>query len=426
MVGNKDDATRIGMEVLPPLSMAGGPAVGGQLAGYRLEAELGRGGMGVVFRAQHAHLRRTVALKVLAPHLASDASFRRRFIQESQTAAALRHPHIVPVHDAGEAEGHLYLAMHYVEGVDLGMALADGPLDPPRAVGLIGQIGSALDAAHEAGLVHRDVKPGNILLEGLHGYLTDFGLATRAAAHTRLTAAGQVVGTADYLAPEQAEGRTVDARADVYALGCVLFHCLAGRPPFQRDSDVQVLYAHMQSAPPSPRTARPELAAGFDDVIARAMAKEPDARFASCGALAQAARGVLDGGEAAGDRPAQPRILVALEGTSRSLIRAGLRGDEFAVEELAPEASLLEVTRSTAPSVLLVDSRRDGPFGPETCRALREDRRTAATRIITIVRRADHDLGREMVQAGAYAYLSVPFSTMQLLVKVRHAITSGS
>jgi len=413
------------MEVLPHLGGDPAPAIGDVLAGYRLESELGRGGMGVVYRARHQRLQREVALKVLAPHLASDESFRQRFIRESQAAAALRHPHIVTVHDAGEARGHLFLALEYIDGTDLARAIEGAPLEPSRAITLLAQVASALDAAHAAGIVHRDVKPANVLLAGDRAYLTDFGLASRATDRTRLTAVGQVAGTTDYLAPEQVEGRPFDTRTDVYALGCVLHHCLTGRPPFQRDSDVQVLLAHLNARPPSVRTVRPELPAAIDDVVARALAKEPDARFPTCAALVEAARAALSGGEEV-TTPGRPRILTAVRGTSRSLIRAGLQREAGVdVEELSPDGSVVAVARALRPAVLLVEAGPDHPFGPQECQELTGEERTAATRIIPVVPRGERALGQQLLAAGAYDVLVTPFSVMQLIVKVREAMAGA-
>src|SRR3954470_4437138 len=193
--------------------------------------------MGVVYRAEHEHLNRIVALKLLAPELAATPGFRERFKRESQVAAALEHPSIVPVYDAGELGGTLYIAMRFIRGTDLAAVLRrDGALGPERTLAIFGQVGDALDAAHASGLVHRDVKPANVMLEGEHCYLADFGLTKPVAETTGLTAAGQFLGTLDYVAPEQIEGRAIDHRVDIYALGCVLYECLTGAKPYPRDS----------------------------------------------------------------------------------------------------------------------------------------------------------------------------------------------
>jgi serine/threonine protein kinase len=259
---------------------------GEELAGYRIARELGRGGMGVVYEAEHLQLGRSAVLKVLAPHLAGDGAFRERFVEESRLVAAIDHPNIVPIYDAGEVGAVLYIAMRYVEGADLKTLLArDGPLDPELAAGLVEQAAAALDAAHARDLVHRDVKPANILVEGAGGrvILTDFGVA-RGPRADAAAESGLFLGTVDYASPEQLQGERVTAATDVYALGCVLFECLTGRPPFDRETDVAVVYAHLLDPPPRVGEHR------LDAVIARALAKSPDERYESCGALASAAR----------------------------------------------------------------------------------------------------------------------------------------
>ena len=210
------------------------PRVGLVLAGYRIERLLGRGGMSSVYLAEHLRLHRKVALKLMAPELADDDRFRERFLRESQLAASLDHPNVVPVYDADESGGVLYIAMRYVEGTDLRELLRrSSPLPPARAVAIVGQAAAGLDAAHRRGLVHRDVKPGNILIgEDDHVYVSDFGLTKQASSQSGLTATGQLVGTVDYVAPEQIQGEPVDGRADVYALACVLYETLVGAKPF--------------------------------------------------------------------------------------------------------------------------------------------------------------------------------------------------
>src|SRR3954469_14985663 len=262
------------------------PEIGEEVAGYKIEALAGRGGMGVVFRAEHMHLGRIIALKVLTGDLAGNRSFRQRFIREAQTAARLDHPNIVPVYDAGEFEGLLYIAMKYIDGADLAHLLdAEQRLTPQRTVDLLTSIADALDVAHGAGLVHRDVKPGNVLVDNVRSYLTDFGLTKRIASRTALTAAGRTVGTAAYLAPEQIRGQDVDARTDVYAFACVLYECLTGDVPFVRDTDIAVLWAHLEQEPELPTKHAPELPAQIDAVFATGLAKKKDDRFGSCGEM---------------------------------------------------------------------------------------------------------------------------------------------
>jgi serine/threonine-protein kinase len=299
---------------------SGRPAelIGRTVANYRVESEVGRGGMAVVFRAHDLRLDRTVALKLLAPELARNDTFRKRFTHESQVAAAIDHPHIVPVYDAGETDGVLYIAMRYVSGSDLRHLLdAHGALPVADAVRIAGQVASALDAAHEHGLVHRDVKPGNILIaEGTdrdhpeHVYLTDFGLTKKSLSLTGFTSVGQFVGTLDYVAPEQISGRPVDGRCDVYGLACVVFETLAGRPPFRREDDMALLWAHQYDEPPPPSAARPGLAPAVDAVFARALAKSPDERYDTCldfvAALRAAAATTITAAQPPADGPRAP------------------------------------------------------------------------------------------------------------------------
>jgi YVTN family beta-propeller protein len=269
---------------------------GAVFAGHRIEGIAGRGGMGVVYRATHLALDHVVALKVIAPDLAGDERFRRRFGDESRIAVSIRHPNVVQIHHAGEEDGLLFVTMDLIEGTDLrGLLRELGTLDPEHAVRITGPVAAALDAAHAKGLVHRDIKPGNVLIERREGheehvYLTDFGLARAVEATTGITATGAFVGTLDYVAPEQIRGQRVDARSDVYALGCVLFETLTGNPPFAaRDDKVAKMYAHLQEEPPRLRVLRPDLPGGLDGVIVRALAKEPDERYPSAGDLGRAA-----------------------------------------------------------------------------------------------------------------------------------------
>jgi serine/threonine protein kinase len=272
---------------------------GSHLAGYRIEAELGAGGMGVVFRAHDERLRRPVALKIFAPARDADRATRQRFIAESRLAAAVDHPHIIPVYDAGEAGAVLFIAMRLVRGGDLrGRLQREGALAPTRAAGIVSQVASALDAAHGAGLVHRDVKPANILLaepagESDYVYLSDFGVSKHATRSTNLTRAGQFLGTPDYAAPEQGRSVTVNGRADQYALACVAYHLLTGAPPFERKESWAVIMAHQSESPPPVRRRRPELPEAVDRVLARALAKAPDQRYGSCREFASALRGAL-------------------------------------------------------------------------------------------------------------------------------------
>jgi DNA-binding beta-propeller fold protein YncE len=256
--------------------------------------------MGVVYRALQLDLERTVALKLIASQLAQDQDFRDRFMRESRAAASIDHPNVIPIFYTGEHEGALYIAMRYVEGSDLRtLVRAEGRLAPDRAARIVSQVGAALDAAHARGIVHRDVKPANVLLgPDDHAYLTDFGLTKRLHSHTASTRSGGWVGTLGYVAPEQIRGERVDARSDVYALGCVLYHSIAGAPPYQRDSDEATLWAHLNDPPTPLRDKVAGVPPGFDAVLLRALAKDPDDRFQSAGDLGRAALAAVSGSEA--------------------------------------------------------------------------------------------------------------------------------
>jgi streptogramin lyase len=302
---------------------------GTEIAGYRIESLIARGGMGEVYLATQSFPERKVALKLLPHDLATDAAFRERFIRESNAAASVEHPNIVPVYGAGESSGELYIAMRYVQGEDLRSLLdREGPLPPERAARICSQIADALEEAHEHGLVHRDVKPGNILIsKGDRAYLTDFGLIRRSKLETDLTKTGQFMGTVDYVAPEQIKGEEVDGRADIYSLGCVLYECLTGDRPFGRETEVATLYAHLEDPPTMPSARRPELSRDLNAVVAKAMAKRPDDRYATAGEFAGALRqsfGIVSGEGAvvAGRHPARPRRLLVPVGGVLLLLAA--------------------------------------------------------------------------------------------------------
>jgi Protein kinase domain len=274
--------------------------VGSIVAGFRVVSLVSEGAMASVFLAEDPEDGRRVALKVLGPALAGDERFRQRFLRESALAAGLHHPHIVPTIASGEADGSLFLVMEYVDGSDLRDLLGqEGRLEPDRALVIVGQMAEALDAAHAAGLVHRDVKPGNILITRVDGdeyaYLCDFGLARHLSSPSSLTGDRGFVGTIDYVPPEQIEGGTIDGRADVYSLGCLLFECLTGVRPFQRESELALVYAHLNEAPPRLTDIRPELPSALDEVVATALSKTPTDRYATCGELVAAARAALEG-----------------------------------------------------------------------------------------------------------------------------------
>ena len=319
------------------------PRVGTELAGYRIQSLLGWGGMSVVYLAEDQRLKRRVALKLLAAGLAEDESFRDRFLRESELAASIDHPNIIPIYEAGTTEDLLFIAMRYVEGHDLKERLERGRLDPADAIGILAQVASALDAAHSRGLVHRDVKPSNVLLDtgarpdgSDHVYLADFGLTKRVSEETGGGDDDHLLGTIDYVAPEQIAGEEMDGRADVYSLGCVLYECLVGQPPFRRDSDLAVVFAHLETESPTPSAQRPELPAALDAVIARALAKEPEQRYPSCREFARAA------------------LAVAVDEASRLLVDAASRAaagrsDLSEVEaELAGKVIDLQLVREQA------------------------------------------------------------------------------
>jgi len=434
------------------------PRIGKVIAGYRIEERVGRGGMGVVYRAEHLNLRRRAAIKIIAPDLAESEGFRERFTREARIAAALQHPNIVTVYDAGEVDGLLYLAMQYIEGFDLSAMLRrEGRLRPYRAVDVCRQVAAALDAAHAMGLIHRDVKPANVLIEGRTAFLTDFGLTKRLdGTHTELTRAGDVVGTIHYVAPEQIEGTQVSARSDVYSLGCLLYHCLSGQVPFARDTDVAVIYAHLSEDPPRLSTVRPELAGGLDAVIAKALDKSPDRRFPTCGDLINAARAVIDaagpladtspprsareagqdsvvgsgftsgaevGSAIEGMRDAaaaarRPRVLLGgVDANTRAVARLTL-GERVDVIEAARGGGLVERAREARPDLVILDYDGAGQPAGAVVGALRADALTRDAKVLLLVDFAQAT-DREVTSTGADERLAMPFSPLQLQVKLR-------
>jgi serine/threonine-protein kinase len=261
-----------------------------QFAGYRIDSRVGRGGMGVVYRATEVALDRVVALKVLDDELAKDPAFRRRFVSESKLAASLDHPNVIPIYGAGECDGMPFIAMRFVPGEDLRAVLrAEGRLEPERVARIIAQVASALDAAHAHDLVHRDVKPANVLLtpEG-HVYLTDFGLTKRVSPDTDATRTGVVLGTLNYMAPEQIRGSTIGPYTDVYSLGCMIVHLLTGQVPFPVETEEAKLWAHVSEPPPRPSDRVPGLGRRFDAIVMQAMAKVPELRYATAGKVGEA------------------------------------------------------------------------------------------------------------------------------------------
>ena len=281
--------------------MSGLPLVGDEFAGYRVRSVLGRGGMSVVYQAENLRLSSIIALKVLAPELAADDVFRARFLEESRIAASLNHPNVIPIYDMGSHDELLYIAMRYVSGTDMRQMIKKrGRILPATALFLVSQAARALDAAHRKGLVHRDVKPGNLLIERGsdeadpdHVYLADFGITKHAVSRSGLTSTGQFLGTIDYVAPEQIRGTSVLGQADQYSLGCVLYECLTGRVPFEKDLDAAIIWAHVEETPTMPTVLRPELPPEVDQVFARVLAKRPDERYQSCREFVEAARMAL-------------------------------------------------------------------------------------------------------------------------------------
>ncbi|MFJ8011097.1 serine/threonine-protein kinase [Streptomyces sp. NPDC096339] len=288
---------------------------GRRIASYQLEREIGQGDMSLVYRAEDLLLNRTVALKLIAPELARDDSFRRRFTHEVREVASIDHPHIVPIYDVGEAEGVLYVAMRYIPGPNLGTLVREaGPLSVQTALRIAAQVASALDVAHEHHLVHRNVQPGNILVDTgpdrghpEHAYLTDFGSTRRTPALTGFTTAGEFAGTLDYTAPEQISGRPVDGRSDLYSLACVVYETLTGGPPFERDEDLPLLWAHLYDQPPPLTGRRPEIAPATDEVLAKALAKAPEDRYDSCLEFVAAMRRVAEQPDGAPSGPLAAR-----------------------------------------------------------------------------------------------------------------------
>jgi serine/threonine protein kinase len=307
-----------------------------EFAGYRVDRRVGRGGMGVVYQATDLALDRTVALKVLAEELAEDDVFRRRFMGECKIAASLDHPNIVPIYAAGESDGRLYLAMRFVFGDDLRTVLRveGGRLEPPRAAQIVALVASALDAAHERGLVHRDIKPANVLVtpEG-HVYLSDFGLSKRVTAHGEHTRTGEIVGTLDYIAPEQIRREPLGPACDIYALGCMAYHLLTGRVPFPAETEEAKLWAQLSEPPPVASEQVPGLDPAFDAVLCRAMAKRPEDRYARAGelgdALLDAVAGHAPSRTAPAPAPAEPG------GPARGAILVAALKDRFNLAVLA-------------------------------------------------------------------------------------------
>jgi serine/threonine-protein kinase len=417
-----DQVTRAGSAQARPPLVPADLAPGTEVAGYRVDGVLGRGGMGVVYRAEHVHLGRQVALKLLAPGLGGDRSFRERFVRESRMAASLDHPNVVTVFDAGEADGLLYIAMQSIKGIDLGARLRDdGALPLADVAAVADQVGSALDAAHTAGLVHRDVKPANILLQNGHCFLTDFGLTKRLASTTALTVQTDIVGTPDYLAPEQIDGTKIDGRSDQYALGCVLYHCLSGSAPFEGDSDIAVIQAHLSEDAADLTKLRTEIPPAVDDVLRRAMAKDPAERYPTMSDMSadlQSALGIAS-------RSPKPRIPVgsvivgvADHGT-RAVIRAAIGRGPVELVDVEDTQGLLALAAASQPSLILLEIGLPGDPATYVCRRLRSSGGAASTPVIALAERGRDEQWRAALEAGADDVLLRPFSAFQLMAKVR-------
>jgi serine/threonine protein kinase len=397
-------------------------APGGVFAGFRIERTLGHGGMGIVYLARQIRLERFVALKVIRPELAHDEHFRARFRSESRTAASIENPQVVTVFGAGERDGLLYVAMQYVHGRDLGRLIKTrGRLPGDDAADLIAQVADGLDAVHEAGLVHRDVKPANVLVgepgpgdDGSSALLTDFGLAKVAASTSGLTATGEVIGTLDYMAPEQIEGRRVDARTDVYALGCVLFHAVTGEVPFPERESSAKMWAHLNEPPPSVGSGDGGRAA-LDPVIRRALAKDPADRYPSAGdfgrAAVAAARGeavtepehVVGTGEAA---PPAETVPLAVTAPTKKLPRRKSRRKRGRLRRLLPAMLVFLLAAALTVAALVVVPRLRDSNSPASEPSGIPVPSVVGQRLDTAEQRLD-DLGlrHEEVGAGLFGVL---------------------
>ena len=366
-------------------------APGSVLADFRVEDVVGRGGMGVVYQAVQLSLDRPVALKLIAPHLTEDEGFRERFVKESRLSASLDHPHIVPVYAAGEEDGIQYIAMRFVQGANLKTTIASsGCLDPGRAVRLVQQIASALDSAHAHGLVHRDVKPANVLISpeggGEHAYLTDFGVTKRRTSTETPTGTGEWVGTLDYVAPEQLRGEVVDGRADTYSLGCMLYECVTGSVPFPRARELAKMWAHISDEPPSASALVPHVPEALSEVIRRAMAKAPGERFPSTGDFGRATLDAVTSGSAEQATKAAPSI------GARRPKRATAGGRLYEREsELRQAEAELDAAAIGSGRMLFIE----GQAGIGKSRLLSEVSRMAEDRGFAVYRASGVELERE-------------------------------
>ena len=433
------------------------PRLGTEIAGYRIEERIGRGGMGVVYRAQHMNLQRRAAIKIIAPEFADTQGLPLALHPrgaDRRRAPAPQHRHGLRRRPVGPDALHRD-AVHPRARTSSQILNEEGRLRPYRAIDVCRQVASALDAAHGMALIHRDVKPGNVLIEGRRAYLTDFGLTKRSGGtKSGLTQAGELVGTIHYVAPEQIEGGDVDARTDVYSLACLLFHCLTGHVPFERDTDVAVIYAHLSETPPKLTDVRPELPAGLDAVIAKGLDKSPDRRFPSCSDLMSAARVVIDaagpladtvpgrGVPAGGDAPdvatavgrvlpggddgptvvpeseRRARMLLAgLDQRTRAIVQVAV-GDRCEVEQASEEDDLLEAIRDRRPDLIVLDWNAPELASRDLLDELRADPVTRESKVLLVVR-DKQARSREVARADADETLATPFSPLQLQVKLR-------
>jgi Protein kinase domain len=379
-------------------------APGSEFAGCRVEHVLGSGGMGVIYRATEVRLGRPVALKLITADGASDPALRERFEREARLTASIDHPNVIPVYAAGEEDGHLYLVMRYVPGTDLhALVRRDGRLAPDRAAGVVAQVAEALDAAHAAGLVHRDVKPANVLIATPeHVYLSDFGITHVQAADTRITESGEWIGTVDFMAPEHLRGEATDARSDVYALACVLHAALTGTPPFRRPTVAATITAHMYDPPPRPSDT-PGVPAAFDAVVARALAKEPVDRYPSAGDLGRAALA------ASADEPAVPPRGSVARGEA-----ASERGPATAVTRLAGNGGVTAIASPT------VSDTEPVPEPAPTRHAPPEQRREPPAAV-----RRHRSRRRKLVTTLTGVVLALPAAAVIALVARGGSATTG-
>src|SRR3954470_6134011 len=414
-----DQETAVGVVVRPPLAESAVIPHGAEIAGYRIGPQLGRGGMGVVYKAQHLRLDRPAAVKVLTPALARNEEFRERFMRESQMAATLHHPNVVTVYDAGDSDGLLYLAMQFVAGTDLRRLLElEGALEPARTLNVLGQVAGALDAAHAHGLVHRDVKPANVLVDIDRAYLGDFGLTKRFDATGGMTGIGQIIGTVDYLAPEQIDSGRVDGRTDLYALACVVYECLAGRPPHRKDSDIAVLFAHVREEPVPLSSLVQDVPESVDDVMSKALAKEVDDRYTSCREFIfdLAMELGVDSAELSSQEPSSHVVVASEDPTTRAIVRGSLANMGVAVSEVCAGVTPAWLGERRFDAVIA-----DASFDLDALANVRASVGDPTPKLLLLVGRdgSGSDLSQVL---GADEELSQPFSGMQLALKLRRLI----